>query len=177
MPRRQAVLGHPRGLIPVRCRQELLAANAQATRREFNKYILQKKMHVKKFLGILILVCLGPACEKSNSEIVLSGTYAGNLSLSTGATTIVMPIAITFSGNTYQDFNDDSTVSMICNGNFQITKDSINFQNQCIYPPGVDFITTLGGNYRIYTKGDSVAFTRTSSTTPVADALYTLKKQ
>jgi hypothetical protein len=132
---------------------------------------------MKKFTGLFLLICLGLSCKKSNNQqTTLSGTYSGYFTLKIGSTGTPVPVTMIFSGSTYRDPND-STFSIVCHGNFQIEQDSINIQNQCAYPANIDLTTILGGKYRIFIKGDSVAFSRIIGDFVYEEAVYSLKRQ
>jgi hypothetical protein len=132
---------------------------------------------MKKFTGLFLLVCLSLSCKKNNDTApMLSGTYSGNFTLKIGSSGTPVPITMIFSGSGYKDAND-SSLSLICHGNFQIDKDSIDFQNLCAYPANIDLTTVLNGKYRITIQGDSVSLSRIMGDLIYEEATYSLKKQ
>jgi hypothetical protein len=99
----------------------------------------------------------------------LDGTYNGSY-FRTGSMEDAGAVRIVFVANI---FSGESTASQmnICNGNYEILGDSVNFKNLC---SGSDL---LEGNYHIKKTADSLYFNRTSNTTPPYADYFILKKQ
>lgn len=88
--------------------------------------------------------------------------------------TIIPNVTLTFSD---QHFNGQSNMSRypaICNGTFQLSGDSIQFNNACVFTADFDWTLILSGRYDIYTIEDQLIITRTYNN-QVKD-VYNLRK-
>jgi len=103
----------------------------------------------------------------------LNGVYAGTY-MQTGSVTSHAYIKLVFVGSNFSGEGSDSLRS-ICNGSYQITFDSILFNNFCS-TSNMDLL--LAGKYKIKQTGDSLYFSRDSLVNMVPNTeLFNLKSQ
>jgi hypothetical protein len=131
---------------------------------------------MKIMIGFLLLVASLVSCKKNNGNPILSGNYAGTATQIIDFNLFVYNIQLTFAGNSFQGKSDEA-LPIICSGHFQISADSIDFQNPCILPANLDESFILTGKYRVLIQGDSLYFSRTTGYSPYGQDVYTLKKQ
>jgi hypothetical protein len=118
------------------------------------------------FLFVFLFVSCAKDTEPSGD---LNGTYNGSY-LRTGDQEDAGAVRMVFVADI---FSGETTASQlnICNGNYKIFGDSINFQNLC------SGNNLLDGNYKMKQAGDSLYFTRVSMGTPQYADYFILKKQ
>lgn len=103
----------------------------------------------------------------------LNGVYAGTYT-QTGSITSNAYIKLVFVGSNFSGEGSDSLRS-ICNGSYQITVDSILFNNFCS-TSGADLL--LAGKYKIKETNDSLYFSRDSLVNMLPNTeLFSLKAQ
>lgn len=118
------------------------------------------------------------SCNKnSEANIVLDGTYAGTFTRVGMVLTEPVPVQIRFTGKSFTGESDKSRHPDICNGEFAITGDSVNFKNACVFPADFDWSLILEGKYRISSTGDSLTISRMYVGIIVYSDTYRLKKQ
>ena len=118
--------------------------------------------HKKKIAGlVLALTVLFNSCKKCSTTppVALTGSYKGIFQRTMEVAFIGDTVQIQFSGNTYTGSNP-GTVELICHGTYQVTGDSINFHNDCVYPANTDMGGILTGKYLLIQHGDSLQFRR-----------------
>ena len=124
-------------------------------------------------IWLLIIVSSFSSCAKDNTPSGdLNGVYTG-IYLQTGDIEDAGSVTIVFVGS---NFSGESIGSArpICNGSYQITRDSIDFKNFCSTP---DPELLLVGKYKMINSGDSLYFTRDSNAIVHYQEYFSLKKQ
>jgi hypothetical protein len=101
----------------------------------------------------LILFALSSCAKDQGSGFPLDGTYAG-VYLQTGSVNRSANLRLVFAGNGFSGETTD-TVKTICNGNYEMMPDSIDFTSLCSLPQDQ---LLLYGTYRMRTAGDSLFF-------------------
>ena len=103
----------------------------------------------------------------------LNGVYTGTY-MQTGTKTSYANVKLVFVGSNFSGEGTDSLRS-ICNGSYQITYNSILFNNFCSTP---DADLLLAGRYNIKQTGDSLYFSRDSLVNMLPNTeLFSLKSQ
>jgi hypothetical protein len=126
-----------------------------------------------KILWCLVLTFLIASCAKDNDPSgALNGTYVGYY-IQTGDLKDTGVVQLVFVGSIFSGSSTGTTKS-ICNGNYDVSGDSINFTNLCTTP---DADLLLVGKYKMTTAGDSLYFTRTISGTENYEDHFNLRKQ
>jgi hypothetical protein len=115
---------------------------------------------------ILILFLLASCAKDSSTGGDLNGTWSGVYEQGPGVNDSTGTVRIVFIGNNFSG-ESQATLRPICNGNYEIIGDSINFTNLCSSP---DADLLLVGKYRIKETGDSLYFSRNQE-------LFSLKQQ
>ncbi len=107
--------------------------------------------------GMTFLLFLFTACSKDpGSSYALDGAYTG-VYFQTGLASDTGAITLAFAGNGFSG-QSVGTTRGICNGNYEVGGDSVNFINLCSSVP--DSLLLLVGKYRMSSAGDSLFFTR-----------------
>jgi hypothetical protein len=128
----------------------------------------------KKILGLILVVLFISCAKDSNPAGALFGTYAGAYQRTgTGGITDTATVRIVFVGSNFsgQSTSIDRT---ICNGNYQVAGDSINFTNNCSIP---DTSLLLVNKYKMTAVGDSLYFSRISNGNVYYEDQFNLKVQ
>ena len=106
---------------------------------------------------ILALLTALVSCAKDDTPSGdLNGSYYGIYEQTGSATDTSATVRIVFVGSNFSG-ESQGTVRPICNGNYSITADSINFTNLCSTP---DAELLLVGKYQIRETGDSLYLSR-----------------
>ena len=115
---------------------------------------------------ILILFILSSCAKDSSTGGALNGTYSGIYEQGPGVNDSTGTVRIVFIGN---NFSGESQGSLrpICNGNYEISGDSINFINLCSTP---DPYLLLVEKYQLKETSDSLYLSRLQE-------LFSLKHQ
>jgi hypothetical protein len=121
---------------------------------------------LKKVSWISVLFLLAACAKDSSTGGDLNGTYSGVYEQGPGANDSTGTVRIVFIGNNFSG-ESQATLRPICNGNYEIIGDSINFTNLCSSP---DADLLLVGKYNIKETGDSLYFSRNQE-------LFSLKQQ
>jgi hypothetical protein len=118
-------------------------------------------------LVALALIFALASCAKDGSPSGdLNGGYYGIYERTDGVVDTSATVRIVFVGSNFSG-ESQANVRPICNGNYAITGDSINFTNLCSTP---DDELLLVGKYQIRETGDSLYLSRLHE-------LYSLKQQ
>jgi hypothetical protein len=130
------------------------------------------KKRVLPFFGLMMSIAFVSCTQDNGPSGALNGAYAGTY-LATGPMADTGDVRIVFVG---QNFSGDAegTKRSICNGNYSIVADSIQFINGCSTP---DADLLLAGKYRMVAVGDSLYFSRVSNGIIYYEELFSLKKQ
>ena len=121
------------------------------------------------FWGLIFVFGLVSCAKETEPNGDLNGTYNGTY-LRTGDIEDAGAVRIVFVANIFSGESDASQLN-ICNGNYDVFGDSINFKNLC---SGTGL---LEGNYKLKETGDSLYMSRiVDSTVNYADN-FILKKQ
>ena len=111
---------------------------------------------LKKNSWILILFILASCNKDSSTGGALNGTYSGVYEQGPGVSDSTGTVRIVFIGNNFSG-ESQSSLRPICNGNYDILGDSINFVNLCSTP---DPYLLLVGKYQLKETGDSLYLSR-----------------
>jgi hypothetical protein len=111
---------------------------------------------LKKNNWIWMLFILASCNKDSSTGGALNGTYSGVYEQGPGPSDSTGTVRIVFIGN---NFSGESQASLlpICNGNYDIVGDSINFTNLCSTP---DQYLLLVGKYQLKETSDSLYLSR-----------------
>jgi hypothetical protein len=132
---------------------------------------------MRNLLGFAVLLWFISSCNKSNlTAPVLSGTYNGTFTRNFGDSSLSSNLQLIFTGGSYKG-TTIGNFPLICPSNFQITSDSIFFQNPCFLPANIDEAFILIGNYKLHVQGDSLIFSRIMGDFIYEEDIYRLKKQ
>jgi hypothetical protein len=118
----------------------------------------------------ILFILLFISCAKDNEPGGdLNGTYNGSF-FRTGSQEDAGAVKMVFVADIFSGQTTASQLN-ICNGNYAIFGDSINFKNLC------SGNNLLEGNYKMKQTGDSLYFNRISDSTPQYADYFILKKQ
>ena len=114
---------------------------------------------------LILMVVLASCSKQADPSGDLNGGYTGGY-VRTGDSAEAGTVRIVFVGN---NFSGESvgTARPICNGNYEILGDSINFTNLCSTP---DPELLLVGKYQLTETGDSLYLSRSNE-------LFSLRQQ
>jgi hypothetical protein len=121
---------------------------------------------LKKHNWIWVLFLLAACAKDSSTGGDLNGTYSGAYEQGPGANDSTGTVRLVFIGYNFSG-ESQATLRPICNGNYEIVGDSINFVNLCSTP---DPYLLLVGKYQIKETGDSLYLSRNLE-------LFSLKQQ
>jgi hypothetical protein len=123
-------------------------------------------------LGFLLLA----SCRKNNeTKVPPEGTYTGTFTRVGLILSQPESVKITFNGNNFNGERNET--SHICNGTYEITGDSVDFHNACLFTANIDESMVLAGKYKIVIEGDSLFISRMYLSSSSYSDTYMLKKQ
>lgn len=126
---------------------------------------------------IIVVILFLASCRKTNESKVPppEGTYTGTFTRVGLVLTKPDSVKITFSGTA---FNGESNgTCRVCNGTYEISADSVDFHNACLFPANIDESMVLAGKYKIVIDGDSLFISRMYLSFSSYSDTYRLKKQ
>jgi hypothetical protein len=101
---------------------------------------------MKKLLLILSIFLFFIACNKNKQINSLDGRYNGTFNR-TGMDTVA--VDITFVGNLYDGYSTRTKYPAICNGSFELNKNTVVFHDSCVWTADFDWTLILDGEYKI----------------------------
>jgi hypothetical protein len=110
------------------------------------------------FLSSIILA----SCEKNEEPTYLdNGDYSGTFQRElVWGDSDTANIIMTFSSNTWSGSSDKTKYPALCNGTYRIDRDSIVFENLCVWTAEFDASLILSGKYKLIRNGNSVEFNK-----------------
>ena len=103
---------------------------------------------MKRVLTVISIVLFLAVCNKNNNDIrSLDGRYAGTFSR-TGMDTVA--VDITFIGNLFDGYSTRTKYPAICNGSFELNKNTVVFHDSCVWTADFDWTFILDGEYKIH---------------------------
>jgi hypothetical protein len=116
------------------------------------------------------------SCEKADTIALssLSGTYKGTFQRKIDGSGTVSDVTLTFYGNNWSGTSQYAKYPALCNGTFDISDNTINFQNLCMWTAEFDHSLILSGKFSIRTLGDTIKLSRGGS---LYKDVYLLTKQ
>jgi hypothetical protein len=134
-----------------------------------------------QLLNLMFLFCLF-GCEKDNLDhtIIPNGTYVGTFqrepvwSVGDSAN-----ISMVFYSNTWSGSSNKTNFPALCNGTYDITGDTILFENKCDWKSDFNESLILSGKYVIKIEGNVIEFYKDdrSATSDTYIDIYKLKLQ
>ncbi len=103
------------------------------------------------------------SCKKAPSDTSpLSGTYKGTFQRQTPYGSPVSNVTISFKGNQWTGESQFSKYPALCHGTFKLNenRDSITFENSCIWTAEFDWTLILGGTYRVKVSGSNIEISK-----------------
>ena len=129
-------------------------------------------------MGFSVLILSVVSCKKNNqAPVIAPGDYAGTFTRTIGNTDSIATIRMNFSGGRFSGESDNPRYPEICEGGYEMIRDSISFGNDCSVPADYKNSTRLYGNYILSIRVDSVIFSRTIGDFVYEADFYRLKKQ
>lgn len=123
---------------------------------------------LKTIFGFLALLLLTSCAKDTEPSGDLNGTYSGFF-VRSGDLTDEGSVRIVFVANIFSGETTAPNLN-ICNGNYDILGDSIQFKNLC------SGINLLNGNFYLRSNGDSLYFSRNVDSVLHYQELFVLKK-
>jgi len=135
---------------------------------------------MKRFiLPLILLVFTLSSCDDSESDVELSGTYAGtfhyNYLSSSKPVPAAKPASISFSGKSYASVPQPDYYPAGGSGTYAVEGKVINFTDNKIYPAVIPMNMVLNGKYTYEVKGDSL-FLRGNLMSETLEVQYRLKR-
>ena len=121
-------------------------------------------------LGLLIvfaLLLLTNCNESENSESAISGEYIGTFERNGNASNV----ELNFTNGSYSGKSEIEKFPAICDGNYSISNNSIEFENECVWTAEFDWTLILGENWNYTLQNNILIMTKSNGDK------YTLTKQ
>lgn len=133
---------------------------------------------MQRLLIVIPFIIFIISCDKSDNapkDIVLdTATYTGTFQRTGVPGSSIANVSLTLSDRHFNGQSNMPRYPAICNGTFQLSGDSIQFINACVFTADFDWTLILSGKYDIYTIDDQLIITRTYNN-QVKD-VYNLRK-
>lgn len=110
----------------------------------------------------VLTLTLNSCIKASSSTSVLSGTYKGTFQRQTPSSGSISNVTISFEGNRWTGESQFSKYPALCHGTFKLNenRDSIFFENTCIWTAEFDWTLILGGTYHLKASGYNIEFSK-----------------
>jgi hypothetical protein len=116
------------------------------------------------------------SCKKDTPKIsIYSGVYKGTFERNINSN--LSNVTLIISGNKFDGQSEDEHYPAICNGNFNINKDTISFVNNCAFTADFDWSYILSGKFKFSVLEDSLILMRSYDGIIYYYDTYNLKKQ
>lgn len=130
-------------------------------------------------LSVALIFIIG-SCKKTsgktnNYPIIPDGTYTGTFQRQTSTGGQIANVTIIFSDSTWSGQSDVARYPALCHGNYNIIgKDSVSFNNACMWTADFDWSFILSFNYKIKISGKELELSRNEL---IYKDIYKLTKQ
>ena len=119
---------------------------------------------------VVILIAIGVFACGNDDHIrpnLINGAYVGTFERQNNASNVIL----NFQNGQFTGESDTTKFPAICNGNYQISKNSITFENLCPWTAEFDWTLILSGMWNFQISGEELILTNS------AGDKYTLTKQ